>query len=78
MTLETLVGQHRQSHVLMTQCQRHIHVELPTDYSRVTALLASIECDNARLQAALLQVQTDESDTGPRHSFEKAVAIILL
>jgi hypothetical protein len=37
MTLETFVGQHRQSHVVMTQCQRHIHVELPTDYSRVTA-----------------------------------------
>jgi hypothetical protein len=77
MTLETFVGQHRQSHVVMTQCQRHIHVELPTDYSRVTALLDSIKCDNARLQAALSQVRTDESDTGPRHSFEKAEAIIL-
>jgi hypothetical protein len=77
MTLETFIGQHRQSHVVMTQCKRHVHVELPSDYSRVTALLDSIECDNSRLQAALSQVRTDETDDGPRHSFSKAVNIIL-
>ena len=77
MTLETFVSQHRQAHVLMTQCQRHITVELPTEYSRVTALLDSIECDNSRLQAALSQVRTDDSATGLHHNFEQAVIVIL-
>jgi hypothetical protein len=76
-TLETFCSHHRHAHVLMSQCSQHIHVELPTGYTRVEALLEAIECDDASLQAALAQIRTDESATGPHHDFEAAVTIIV-
>jgi hypothetical protein len=77
MTFETFVSQHRQAHVLMDQCSRHIHVELPTEYSRVAALLDSIESHDARLQSALSLVRTDLSPNGLHHSFEATVTAII-
>jgi hypothetical protein len=76
-TLQTHVSNHRHAHVMMTQCKRHIHVEVPSDFSRVTQLLDSIECDNPRLQAALSQIRTDDSPTGLQNNFESAVAVMV-
>jgi hypothetical protein len=77
MTLETFVSQHRSAHVMMAQCSRHIHVELPAPYSRVTALLDSIESNDARLQSMLQHVRADDSATGLHHDFEATATVII-
>jgi hypothetical protein len=61
----------------LVQCSGHIHVEVPTPFTQVTALLDSIECDNDRLQAALSLIPTDANLTGLHHNFERAGEIIL-
>ena len=77
LTLETHINHHRQAHVQMEQCATHIHVVVPTPFTRVATLLDSIECVDARLQAALAKVRCDDSPTGLHHDFEGAVGIIL-
>jgi hypothetical protein len=77
MTLETFVSQHRQAHVMMSQCALHIHVELPTPYSRVTSLLDAIDSTDSRLQSALSHVRTDSSLNGLHHNFESTVTVLI-
>jgi hypothetical protein len=77
LTLETHISHHRQAFVQMEQCATHIHVVVPTPFTRVAALLDSIECVDARLQAAMAKVRCDDSPTGLHHDFEGAVATIL-
>jgi hypothetical protein len=61
----------------MEQCAQHVDYQLPNQHSRVVYLLAGIENNDPRLQAAMAAVRTDKAPGGMRNDFEACVAHIV-
>jgi hypothetical protein len=75
--LEKHCGMHRNAYVQMEAASQHVSYQLPNGHSRVGYLLASIENNDAGLQAAMANINSDQGVDGMRLDFEKAVAHML-
>lgn len=76
-SLEKYIGQHRTAFVNMGQCATHVDYQLPNKISRVTYLLAGIECMHPPLQAAMALVRSDQDPTGKMNNFEATASFLL-
>eukprot|EP00957_Ditylum_brightwellii_P022354 1686834-Ditylum_brightwellii.AAC.1 len=61
----------------MEAASQHVNFQLPNGHSRVGYLLASIEHNDAGLQAAMANVNLDQGVGRMRLDFEKAVVHLL-
>eukprot|EP00957_Ditylum_brightwellii_P136445 10406172-Ditylum_brightwellii.AAC.1 len=61
----------------MEAASQHVNFQLPNGYSHVRYLLTSTENNDAGLQAAMANINSDQSVGGMRLDFEKAVAHLL-
>jgi hypothetical protein len=61
----------------MGQCATHVNYQLPNEISRVTYLLAGIECMHPSLQAAMALVRSDQDDDGKMNDFEATASFML-
>ena len=75
--LERFVAQHRNAFVSMTQCAQHVQFQLPNEYTRVGYLLTAIQSSDAKLQAAMANVDGDTGIDGKRNNFESAASYLL-
>ena len=75
--LERFIQQHRNAFVSMQACSMHVAFQLPNEHTRVGFLLDGIENDDAGLQAAIANVEDDNSVNGKRNDFEKASSHLL-
>jgi hypothetical protein len=76
-SLEKFIGQHRTAFVNMGQCATHVNYQLPNEISRVTYLLAGIECMHPPLQAAMALVRSDQEAEGKMNDFEATASFML-
>jgi hypothetical protein len=76
-SLEKFIGQHRTAFVNMGQCATHVNYQLPNEISRVTYLLAGIECMHPPLQATIALVHSDQDDDGKMNGFEATASFML-
>jgi hypothetical protein len=76
-TLDRFMAQHRQAFVTMQRCAENIQVELPNERTRVGYLIDNIEVSDAEVRAAISSIKLDDSPTGLREDFERAVAFLL-
>eukprot|EP00957_Ditylum_brightwellii_P053565 4058285-Ditylum_brightwellii.AAC.1 len=58
----------------MEAASQHVNFQLPNGHSRIGYLLASIENNDAGLQTAMANINSDQGIDGMRLDFEKAVA----
>ena len=75
--LEKHCGMHRNAYVQMEAASQHVQYQLPNKHSRVGYLLASIENNDAGLQAGMANVNSDQGVGGMRSDFERTVAHLL-
>jgi hypothetical protein len=75
--LEKHCATHRNAYVQMEAASQHVNFQLPNGHSRVGYLLTSIENNDAGLQAAMANINSDQGVGGMRLDFEKAVAHLL-
>ena len=75
--LERFVAQHRNAFVSMTQCSQHVQFQLPNEYTRVGYLLTAIQSSDAKLQAAMANVDGNTGVDGKRNNFESAASYLL-
>ena len=75
--LERFVAQHRNAYVSMAQCSQHMQFQLPNEYTRVGYLLAVIQSTDAKLQAAMANIDGDTGPHGKRNNFEAVAAYLL-
>eukprot|EP00957_Ditylum_brightwellii_P095929 7309117-Ditylum_brightwellii.AAC.1 len=61
----------------MEAASQHVNFQLPNEHSRIRYLLASIENNDARLQAAMASINSNQGIDKMRLDFEKAVAHLL-
>ena len=73
--LERFCQKHRNGYTTMRAAAEHVDFQLPNQHTRVGYLLDAIECDDAKLQAAIANIENDKS--GKRVDFEAAVAFLL-
>ena len=59
----------------MRAAPEHVDFQLPNQHTRVRHLLDAIECVDAKLQAAIANIENDKA--GKRVDFESAVAFLL-
>ena len=57
--LEHFISQHRNAYVSMSACAEHVQYQLPNEHSRVGLLIDAIQCADARLQATMASIKTD-------------------
>ena len=76
-TLENFIQQHRTAYIQMAAAAEHVPHQLPDEYTRVTDLLSKIQCDDAGLQAAIANIENDETPGGKRHNFEASASYLL-
>ena len=58
-------------------CTEHVQYQLPNEHSCVGFLLNSVQCADARLQAAMASAKTDNGPDGMHNHFEQAAAHLL-
>ena len=75
--LEGFITQHWSTFVLMQQCTNHVEYQLPNEHTWVGYLLEGIVCLDARLQAAMASIWTDDGADGMQNNFKVAAAHIL-
>ena len=75
--LEHFISEHCNAYVSMSACTEHIQYQLPNEHSRIGLLTDAIQCADARLQAAMASIKTDNGPYGLRNDFERAVAHLL-
>ena len=61
----------------MLACAEHVQYQLPNEHSHIGFLLDAIQCADARLQAAMASVKTDNGLDGIHNHFEQAAAHLL-
>lgn len=81
-TLEKFCQHHRNAYVQMQSCSAHVEYQLPNEHTRVGYLLDAIENTDAKLLAAIANINDDKGDgtpanPGKRNDFEAAVAYLL-
>ena len=81
-TLEKFCQHHRNAYVQMQSCAEHVEYQLPNEHTRVGYLLDAIESTDAKLLAAIANINDDKGDgtaanPGKRNDFEAAVAYLL-
>ena len=77
-SLERFIAQHRNAYVTMQQCSQHVTYQLPNEYTRVGYVIDNIQCSDAKLQAAIAQVETGKDDPNSlRHHFEECAAFLI-
>ena len=76
-SLEAFISQHRNAFISMQACAEHVQYQLPNEHSRVGFLLDAIKNLDARLQALMASIRTDDGPTGKRNNFEDAASYLL-
>eukprot|EP00957_Ditylum_brightwellii_P098289 7489306-Ditylum_brightwellii.AAC.1 len=61
----------------MKAASQHVNFQLPNGHSHIRYLLACIKNNDAGLQAAMANINSDQGVDGMRLDFEKAVAHLL-
>eukprot|EP00957_Ditylum_brightwellii_P039624 2997034-Ditylum_brightwellii.AAC.1 len=61
----------------MQSCAKHVTYQLPNEFNQVGYLLDAIQCNNAELQAGIVNVKKDTAPDGMRNSFEPCDAYLL-
>ena len=61
----------------MSAYAEHVQYQLLNEHSHVGFLLDAIQCANARLQAAMASIKTDNGPNGMQDNFEQAAAHLL-
>ena len=61
----------------MSACAEHVQYQLPNKHSHVGFLLDTIQCADARLQATMASIKTDNGLNCMRSNFEQAAAHLL-
>ena len=76
-TLERYLSQHRAAYVSLQRCAENVQIEIPNQRSRVGYLIENIEVADPDVKAAIAAIKLDDSPTGLRNDFERAVALLL-
>ena len=76
-SLKHFISQHCNAYVSMSACAEHVQYQLPNEHSHVGLLINAIQCANARLQATMASIKTDNGLHGLQNNFERAVAHLL-
>ena len=72
--LEGFCQKHRNGYTTMRAAAEHVDFQLPNQHTRVGYLLDAIECNDAKLQAAIANIENDKA--GKRVNFEAVVAFL--
>ena len=62
----------------MQAAAEHVTYQLPNEHSQVSYLLDAILCNDARLQATMASIKTDQAATGMCNDFEASATHLLL
>ena len=76
-SLEKFIAQHHNAFVLMQQWAEHVTFQLPNKFTWMTYLLDAVQCGDARLQAAMALVWSDDQPGGKMHDFEGMASYLL-
>jgi len=74
LTLEKHCNQHRQNFIYLQEAGKYVKIQIPTNRTRVTLLLDSIECVDAVLLAQLANIRASPT---LQENFEASVTLIL-
>jgi hypothetical protein len=69
------MGLHCKAYITLTECAKHIPVEVPNNWARVTYLLDSFKTINPSVLAAMAAVRQDDADK--RVNFENAFTFLV-
>ncbi len=73
-TLPQHMGLHHKAYITLTECAKHIPVEIPNDWAQVTYLLDSLKTIDPFVLAAMAAVHQDDAD---KHiNFENAFTFL--
>ena len=61
----------------MSACAEHVQYQLPNECSCIGFLLNAIQCADARPQAAMASIKTDNGPDGMHNHFEQTAAHLL-
>jgi hypothetical protein len=75
--LEAFISQYRNAFVLMQACVQYIQYQLLNEHSHVIFWLDAIENLDARLQAVMASIKTNNEPDGKQNNFKDAVAYLL-
>ncbi len=74
-TLAQHMGMHHHARITLTECAKHIPVDVPNDHARVTYLMDSLKTVDPTVLAAIIAVRQDEAD---KHvNFENTFAYLV-
>ena len=76
-SLHAFLAKHRASYHTLQRCADHVQIELPNERTRVGYLLENIDCNDRDVTTTLSHIRLDDSPTGMRSDFERAVAFLL-
>jgi hypothetical protein len=76
-TFERFIAQHRNAFVSMQAAAELVTYQIPNSHSRVGYLLDAIQCSDAGLQAAMVNIKTDQGETGLQNNFEATASFLL-
>lgn len=76
-TMAAFIKHHRASYNMLEKAADHIEYQLPNERTRVKYLIDNIQCNNPKVEAALANINGDDTPTGKRNNFEAAAAYLL-